>query len=176
METNEITIELKTASMKRSILFLLIFTLHIAYVHGEHYLIISKTDMKIYVIDIITNDTVFCAPIACGVNFGDKKKRGDHRTPEGTFSIISIERSTNWTHDFKDGFGPRRGAYGNWFFRLKTQRWTSIGIHGTCFPESIGSRCSEGCIRLKNEDIEKIKNYIYVGMICIIGKDKIDTK
>lgn len=64
-----------------------------------------------------------------------------------------------------------RGAYGPWFFRLKIAQWTSIGIHGTCFPESIGTRVSEGCVRLKNEDLLKLKSFIKIGMKVIITED-----
>lgn len=37
------------------------------------------------------------------------------------------------------------------------------GIHGTNVPESIGRSVSHGCIRLRNEDIEKLYDMIPVG-------------
>lgn len=30
-------------------------------------------------------------PIACGMNFGQKVKAGDNRTPEGVFKVVSKE-------------------------------------------------------------------------------------
>lgn len=57
-------------------------------------------------------------------------------------------------YDFNDEYGVRDNAYGDWFFRLKVPLYKRIGIHGTCFPESIRTRCSERCIRLKNEDLK----------------------
>lgn len=126
--------------------------------------------MTLYVEDT-HGDTIEVMPCAIGKNWGDKKKTGDKKTPEGTFKVVKIQDSRKWTHDFKDGYGERKGAYGTWFFRLKVPGFTGIGIHGTCFPESIGKRSSEGCIRLSNSDIIKLKKYVSVGMLCIIEKD-----
>ncbi len=45
------------------------------------------------------------------------------------------------------------------------------GIHGTPFPESIGTRATEGCIRLRNEDITDLKGRVRVGTTVIILPD-----
>jgi hypothetical protein len=37
------------------------------------------------------------------------------------------------------------------------------GIHGTDAPESIGRSVSHGCVRLRNEDIEKLYDMVPVG-------------
>jgi lipoprotein-anchoring transpeptidase ErfK/SrfK len=48
-------------------------------------------------------------------------------------------------------------------------RWIGLdigrgfGIHGTIEPESIGKESSNGCIRLKNEDVEELYDYVMVG-------------
>ncbi|GEM_PF-632007 len=110
-------------------------------------------------------------PIAIGKNKGDKQRKGDMRTPEGNFTIVSIEDSHTWEHDFGDGNGPIKGAYGPWFLRLSTlasetrsgKAWTGIGIHGTHDNASIGTRASEGCIRMHNEDIKELKKMVRVG-------------
>ncbi|MDR1944115.1 MAG: L,D-transpeptidase, partial [Synergistaceae bacterium] len=77
--------------------------------------------------------------VAVGKNKGDKKRVGDLRTPEGTFPVQQVQDSSKWTHDFKDGKGAIRNAYGPLFIRLKTPPWRGIGIHGTHDPASIGS-------------------------------------
>lgn len=133
-------------------------------------IVVDKPSLQLYVIE--NADTLFSAPICAGCNFGDKLKKGDHKTPEGVFSISQIQNSSKWKHDFGDGKGLISGAYGPWFFRLKTPKWTSIGIHGTCFPKSIGKRESEGCVRLNNEDLLKLKPFIKIGMKVIITKDE----
>lgn len=99
-------------------------------------------------------------------------KTGDMKTPEGDFTICSIENSCQWKHDFKDGKGVRKGAYGPFFFRLKVPKFKSIGIHGTCKPETIGTRDSEGCVRLHNEDLQRLRDLIHLGMSVTISKDK----
>ena len=43
-----------------------------------------------------------------------------------------------------------------------------IGIHGTHDPSSIGTRASEGCIRLNNKDLETLKPYVKVGTKVVI--------
>jgi len=134
-------------------------------------IIIDKPNLKIYVVE--DTDTIFEAPICVGANKGDKKKKGDMKTPEGRFSISQMQNSSSWKHDFKDGKGERKGAYGPWFIRLKTPKWTSIGIHGTCFPKSIGTRASEGCIRLNNDELLKLKTLVKVGMTVIVLPDKL---
>src|SRR5450756_1480408 len=37
------------------------------------------------------------------------------------------------------------------------------GIHGTDHPESIGQSVSHGCVRLRNEDIERLYPMVAVG-------------
>ena len=67
---------------------------------------------------------------AVGKNAGQKRRAGDMRTPEGSFTVVQIQDSSSWSHDFGDGKGPVAGAYGPWFIRLATG-WQGIGIHGT---------------------------------------------
>lgn len=137
---------------------------------AQNRILVSKPEMMLFVITS-SGDTVFSAPIACGKNYGNKQKRGDMRTPEGEFYVQRIHDSTSWTHDFHDGYGERKHAYGPYFIRLKTP-FAGIGIHGTCFPESIGTRCSEGCIRLKNNDLVELKRLVKVGTKCTIMPDR----
>ena len=106
--------------------------------------------------------------ISCGKKIGNKKVIGDLKTPEGIFHITEIEEASSWGHDFKDGKGRIEGAYGPWFLRLEVPGHKGIGIHGTHKPESIGTRDTEGCIRLKNEDIEDLKNKVNIGMVVIV--------
>lgn len=112
-------------------------------------------------------------PCALGKNPGQKEREGDMKTPEGTFVIDEIIDASAWTHDFHDGKGEIQGAYGPWFISLNTDelskgRWGGIGIHGTHAPASIGKLVSEGCIRLRNEDIQQLKQFARVGMRVVI--------
>ncbi|MDR1137156.1 MAG: L,D-transpeptidase [Synergistaceae bacterium] len=108
--------------------------------------------------------------IAVGKNTGDKQKVGDMRTPEGTFPIVQIQNASGWTHDFRDGKGEVRGAYGPYFIRLGTPGWSGIGIHGTHEPDSIGSDVTEGCIRVNNSDIKEIRGMVKIGDTVVIRR------
>ena len=136
-------------------------------IENASFIVISKEEMNLKLIDY-DGRVVKEYGIACGKGYGNKEKEGDMKTPEGIFRISSIECSANWTHDFHDGNGEVEGAYGPWFLRLSTPGHKGIGIHGTHKPESIGSRDTEGCIRLDNHDIEDLKSRVRVGTAVII--------
>jgi lipoprotein-anchoring transpeptidase ErfK/SrfK len=103
--------------------------------------------------------------VALGKNPEDKTKEGDNATPEGHYEVNYIKDSSSWTHDFKDGKGDIKGAYGPFFIALYTgakgsfsgKTWRGIGIHGTHNPASIGTNASEGCIRLHNNELLILK-------------------
>ena len=105
--------------------------------------------------------------IAIGKNPGQKQKAGDMTTPTGDFYVDEIVDASEWTHDFKDGKGEIAGAYGPWFISLATG-WDGIGIHGTHDPTSIGTKVSEGCIRLHNSDLRELKGYVRENMRVVI--------
>lgn len=136
------------------------------------FLLVDKQNCTLSVIDS-KGDISKTYDVTCAVNSGNKTQRGDHKTPEGVFRINQILDSTHLTHDFCDGKGPIIGSYGPWFFRLDTPGFNDIGIHGTHLPETIGTRASEGCIRMRNEDILDLKNQIYLGMSVVILPDEI---
>lgn len=157
--------------MKKTIAILTLIMLPLLAGAGNR-IIVSKKQLKLYVVDE-KNDTVFQCPIACGENLGNKTRIGDKKTPEGTFNIIKMYDATSWKHDFKDGKGMRLGAYGPLFFRLNVPGFNDIGLHGTIFPESIGTRSSEGCVRMRNEDIKRLYPYCFIGMTVTIEKDEL---
>ena len=145
------------------------------------FIVIDKPALHLSVYENQNGDTVLIAryPVCVGKNYGQKEKSGDMKTPECTFdnpfSIIEIVSASSWTHDFGDGRGAIL-AYGNWFMRLKTPGHKGIGIHGSTNNEnSVPGRGSEGCIRLKNEDLDQLKEkYAFVGMKVIVLKDNLE--
>lgn len=139
----------------------------ISKIENANILVISKQDMRLSLISY-KGDTLFCAPIAVGKAYGNKRKRGDMRTPEGVFQVVDIQDASHWTHDFGDGKGEIAGAYGPHFIRLAVPGHTGIGIHGTHAPESIGTRATEGCIRLNNDDLERLVDLIYPPLTVVI--------
>lgn len=153
------------------ILFLILFLFFPPIVFCQkNYIVVSKKNYTLCVKNE-AGDTLSIYKCGIGKNLGNKEKPGDYKTPEGLFDIVSVEKSKGWIHDFKDGKGMRNGAYGPWFIRLSVPHFRGIGIHGTCFPESIGTRCTEGCVRLTNEDVERLKQQVFIGMKCLIEMD-----
>lgn len=115
--------------------------------------------------------------IACGKNYGTKHKRNDCRTPEGFFSIKKIQNSTEWKYvDDEGNVSQKTGEYGPRFIRLDIPGISSIGIHGTCAPWSIGSRRSHGCIRLNNENLMQLVENIEIGMPVIVSPGTRDQR
>ena len=137
------------------------------------FILVSKQDMTLQVYGSCS-ELLFSAPISCGSEYGDKRTKKDERTPEGVFSVRRIEPSSEWTHLDPESGRREKGCYGDWFIRLNTPLSLRIGIHGTNKPEEIGLRTSEGCIRLKNSDIDRLVEMVYVGMPVIITPSMAD--
>lgn len=156
---------MNTANIR--LLILSVLLLIVCPLSGEEFLRIDKNAMRGALInrgDTLANggDTLMLFPISCGRGYGHKHKKNDLRTPEGTYTIIGIQDASAWGHDFLDGHGYIKHAYGPWFFRLSFG--SGIGIHGTHDPGSMGLRASEGCIRLLNEDLQRLRSHVHKGM------------
>lgn len=136
---------------------------------SQGFIFVSKLDMTLTLVDA-SGRPVISYPIACGRSKGQKQRRGDNRTPEGHFLLQNRQDASTWGHDFHDGKGFIKHAYGPWFLRLKTG-FAGIGIHGTHAPQSIGTRATEGCIRLDNRDVDDLQRRISLGMPVIIGPE-----
>ena len=132
---------------------------------NEYSIVIDKSqfNMKLYQGSQVIKEYL----IALGKNPGDKQKVGDKCTPEGDFVIEKIQVSSYWEYDFGDGKGSIK-AYGPWFIRLETnatqtlsgKTWTGIGIHGTHEEDSIGTHASRGCIRMHNEELVELVDFL----------------
>lgn len=136
-------------------------------IENAHFVLVSKQEMSLSIYNY-KGEEIYKFPMACGLNYGDKKEQGDMKTPEGVFRISEIQESGNWAHDFHDGNGKIIGAFGPYFIRLNVPGYGGIGIHGTHNPDSIEKRVTEGCIRLRNEDLLKVVPMIHHGTVVII--------
>ena len=122
----------------------------------------------------LNGDTTLVAryPVCLSRNKGQKEGSGDMKTPESEpgkpFSIQQIQDASTWVHDFGDGRGEIL-SYGHWFMRLATP-FSGIGIHGSTNNEAkMPGRDSEGCIRMRDKDLEHFHDhYAHVGMPVII--------
>lgn len=149
--------------MRRALLTAFMLSLFSVSLGQKNLVVVDKAHLRLVVVDRTRGDTLLSCPVALGANFGQKRIEGDRRTPEGIFPVVSVENASRWTHDFGDGLGPRPRAYGDWFIRLDVEGFTGIGLHGTCFPQSVGTFSSEGCVRMLDSDLRTL--------ITLIGKD-----
>lgn len=132
---------------------------------NNYYLVVELKNYKMYLYE--DQNIVKEYSIAIGKNPGDKEKVGDSRTPWGNFRIEKIEPAEHWVYNYGDGKGYVH-AYGKWFIRLETNeeqtfsgnKWTGIGIHGTHEEESIGTRASRGCLRMHNNELEELVEFL----------------
>ncbi len=87
----------------------------------------------------------------------------NNSTPEGEFKIVTKLKNPTFFHDGKAiPPGDPKNILGS--------RWLgfdygngSYGIHGTTSPESIGTYETNGCVRMKNEDVEELYALVPVG-------------
>lgn len=140
---------------------------------AKNYIVISKEQLTLTLYNE-RDEVIVQYPVAVGKNFGDKQRIGDYRTPEGEFQVRQVLQASNWGHDFGDGLGFIENCYGNWFIRLHTPPHTGIGIHGTHLPESVGTRATEGGVRLRNEDLDALRPYVELGMRVVILPSQAD--
>lgn len=140
----------------------------------DRFIVVDKDRMKVVLFDRYGRPEAEYG-MACALNYGTKHRRSDMRTPEGFFTVKKIQDSTDWLYTDDNGVtSPKKGQYGPRFIRLDTPVTSSIGIHGTCAPWSIGKRRSHGCIRLRNDDLLDLAARVEPGMAVIVSPSRRD--
>ena len=83
-------------------------------------------------------------------------------TPVGYFKILTKEINPPWIDpqdpEYIVSSGPDNPLGYRWM-----QIHGNYGIHGTNRPDSIGGYVSNGCVRMREEDVEKIFDAVEVG-------------
>ena len=91
----------------------------------------------------------------------------ENRTPTGVFLITDLTKDPTWYRS--DGkiisYGDSDNLLGTRWLKLTPTEDTDItlegyGIHGTWEPETCGTSCSSGCVRMRNEDVEELFDFI----------------
>ena len=93
----------------------------------------------------------------------------DSPSPTGEFTIVNRVSNPAYYHEgvvIPAGKGNPVGT-----------RWVGLsqkgyGIHGTNAPKSIGQAASHGCIRLRNQDMEKLFGMLRVGDVVEIRGER----
>lgn len=99
----------------------------------------------------------------CLVQAFDVATGKNGKTPEGSFVIGTKTVNPTWYSPagkvYK--FGSPENILGTrWLAFQNTDEHKGFGIHGTKFPESIGTEASLGCIRMRNAEVEVVYDYI----------------
>ena len=142
-------------------------------------IIIDKSSYELYVYD---KEGWFATyPVVFGnSSLDDKKMEGDRNTPEGSFKIANKRVHEKWDRYMGLDYPTRESLEK---FRQRKQRGEipanaspggGVGIHGTWPHEDYVidryQNWTNGCISLKNEDIEDLYSYVPIGTPVTIRK------
>ena len=85
-------------------------------------------------------------------------------TPVGTFEVYRKQQNPDWTATI-DGrkvvirYGDPRNELGDAWIHIRNNQYSEAsgyGIHGTNAPDTIGKACSNGCVRLVNDQAREL--------------------
>lgn len=142
-------------------------------------IVVDKSNYELYVYD--AKGWYATYPVVFGNNsLADKKMEGDRNTPEGTFKIASKRPHEKWSRMMLLDY-PNQESLAR--FNQRKQRGEiprnaspggGIGIHGTWprddFMIDRFKNWTNGCISLKNSDVQELYSYIQIGTPITIQK------
>ena len=98
---------------------------------------------------------------------GDKEDENDLKTPEGIYHFIGVKTPPRLQAKFGVKAFPM--DFPNAFDRLAGRTGNGIMMHGTDVPERLKLNYdSEGCVVVKNEEIQEITPHIRLGLTPIL--------
>lgn len=91
-------------------------------------------------------------------------------TPTGQFQIFQMVENPRWQNPWT---GEVTAPGANSALGLRWIGFTElsnglIGFHGTPTVSSIGQAASNGCVRLRNEDVLALYSYVRMGMLVVV--------
>jgi len=122
--------------------------------------VVSIPDRKLAVIE--NDDVVSVFAVAVG--------KPATPSPSGTFTIVN--RVSNPTYYPSGGGMVAPGATNPIGTRWIGLSQKGYGIHGTDQPKSIGHAKSHGCIRLRNEDVERLFEQVRTGDVVELHAER----
>jgi murein L,D-transpeptidase YafK len=146
---------------------------------GDVYVVVDKSDYELKVYD---EDGWYATyPVVFGSkDLTDKYMEGDRRTPEGTFKVVSKRPHQKWhkmlmldypTQESWAKFNERK-AKG--IIPQSAKIGGGIAIHGTWPHDDIVvddfTNWTNGCVSLKNEDLDELDDILPVGSKVIIQR------
>lgn len=87
-------------------------------------------------------------------------------TPTGEFVVLGRQLNPDWTNP-KTGkvipYGDPRNELGDAWMAIENDEWpksAGYGLHGTRSPKTVGTRCSNGCVRLVNPEAVELRDWV----------------
>ncbi len=148
----------------------------------SRFVLIDKSAFNMTVYEIDTNaeiQAVMTSPVALGYDRCLPESQGGkcYYTPEGEFEIefklfdsdgikwcIPKKMEAEFADKIARGERCWRGIMGNHALHFGD----SLFLHGTSNPDSIGSRTTHGCVRLRNSDVEMVYRLLSSGDKVVI--------
>jgi murein L,D-transpeptidase YafK len=146
---------------------------------GVVYIIVDKSDYELQIYD--EQGWYATYPVVFGnKNLGDKMMEGDRKTPEGTFKIVSKRPHEKW-HKMLMLDYPNQESWSKFNQRKakgeipkSAKIGGGIAIHGTWPNDNIVvdgyTNWTNGCVSLKNEDLDEIENFLPIGTRVVIRR------
>ena len=146
---------------------------------GSVYIIVDKSDYELSVYD--SEGWYATYPVVFGSrNQADKYMEGDKRTPEGSFKITNIRPHSKWNkmmmldYPNKESWEKFNTRKAKGLIPRNARIGGGIALHGTWPNDNIVvddyTNWTNGCVSLKNSDIDEIRNFVTVGTKVIIRR------
>lgn len=131
---------------------------------GPFHAIVDKSDYRIDIFQGSPDESdrwVFVKTLKVGLGEGNS-------TPLGTYVVKNKQKNPAWVNprNSKEKFTPDdpKNPIGEFWIGLLGQGDAAVnvgyGIHGTIDPESIGQQKSMGCVRLVNDDVATVYDFL----------------
>jgi murein L,D-transpeptidase YafK len=165
--------------MAGALLFILNTSFHEKRFSNSYYIVINKSK---YTLDVIDGEGWLATyPVVFGnKDLGDKMMDGDRETPEGLYTLITKNVHAKWDRMMILNYPTREDSLK---FEERKQSGEipanariggGIGIHGVWPHEDYVvdqyQNWTDGCISMKNEDVEELYNIVPVGTKVFIRK------
>ena len=127
--------------------------------HGAPFLIVNKAVNQLAFINHSEIQEIFSA--------GTGKSK--ELTPEGLFTVKVKAINPYYRKKNIPGGDPRNPLGTRWIgFNANNTDGRIYGIHGTNQPYSVGKYISNGCVRLRNSDVERLYQQVPLGTKILI--------
>ncbi|MEM9163625.1 MAG: L,D-transpeptidase, partial [Cyanobacteria bacterium P01_F01_bin.4] len=91
-------------------------------------------------------------------------------TPVGVFEVLQMQQNPAWQHPITQDViepGPDNPLGARWI-GFWSDGTSQIGFHGTNQENLIGQAVSHGCIRMRNQDIQKLYDQLALGTLITV--------